>query len=61
MEAFLLMVDIAAMVWLCWLVRKFITGQEKVTLGWFGFRDVAQADQTVRTTDSTRTKGTGRA
>ncbi len=60
MEAFLLTLDIAAMVWLCWLVRKVISGKEGGALGWFGYRDTAQTDPIVRTT-TTRTKGTSRA
>lgn len=38
MEALLLTLDIAAMVWLCWLIRKSAVSKVGVSFGWFGYR-----------------------
>ena len=59
MEAFLLTLDIAAMVWLCWLVRRSALGKGRGALGWFGYRSssVNESPKPVKNV----TKGPGRA
>lgn len=59
MEAFLLTLDIAMMVWLCWLVRRSASGKMGATLGWFGYRGEAQPEAVSNSTKLT--KGSGRA